>query len=191
MVCKRTASRRRLPRLTIPDDSRARAAKLMAPFKNRLKVGIVWTGSLTYRANHRRSTTPESFAGLAAVPGVQLFSLYKGDAHKDFLASGMAGVVIDACGRDRDFADSAAMIDAMDLMITTDTAVVHVAASLGKPVWNMLTWEGFWLYGEGAQTPWYPSMRLFRQPASGDWDSVFAEVEGELRKLVAERKAAQ
>lgn len=178
-----------LPRLAIPDDSRARAAKLTASFAHRFRIGIVWTGSLTYRANHRRSTTPESFAPLATVPGVQLFSLYKGDAHKDFLDSGMAGPIVDACGHDRDFADTAAMIDAMDLMITTDTAVVHVAASMGKPVWNMLTWEGFWLYGKEATTPWYPSMRLFRQPASGDWDTVFAEVETALRKLMAERTA--
>ena len=179
------------PRFAIAEDSRARTQRLMAPFGKHLKVGVVWTGSLTYRANHRRSTTPENFAGLATVPGVQLFSLYKGDAHQDFLDSGMAGVIVDACGHDRDFADSAAMIDAMDLMITTDTAVVHVAASLGKPVWNMLTWEGFWLYGDQDTTPWYPSMRLFRQPSSGDWNSVFAAVEAELRELIAKRQAAE
>ena len=170
-----------LPKLHIPEDSRARAGKITAPHKDRFKIGIVWTGSLTYRANHRRSTSPESFLGLAGVPGVQLFSLYKGDAHKDFVESGMCGLIVDGCGADRDFADSAALIDEMDLMITTDTAVVHVAASLGKPVWNLLTWEGFWLYGSGETTPWYPSMRLFRQKTSGDWPPVFEEVEAALR----------
>ena len=170
-----------LPRLHIPDDSRKRARSITDFFKSRFKIGVVWTGSLTYRANHRRSTGPESFLGLAQVPGVQLFSLYKGDAHQDFLDSGMAGLIIDACGNDRDFADTAALIDEMDLMITTDTAVVHVAASLGKPVWNLLTWEGFWLYCDGETTPWYPSMRLFRQQASGDWDELFARVQAELR----------
>ena len=170
-----------LPRLSIPADSRERAKRIVAPFHNRFKIGVVWTGSLTYRANHRRSTGPECFLGLATVPGVQLFSLYKGDAHKDFVESGMAGLILDACGSDRDFADSAALIDEMDLMITTDTAVVHVAASLGKPVWNLLTWEGFWLYGSGETTPWYPSMRLFRQRTNGDWTSLFAQVEAELR----------
>ena len=170
-----------LPKLHIPEDSRARARKITAPHKDKFKIGIVWTGSLTYRANHRRSTTPESFLGLAGVPGVQLFSLYKGDAHKDFVESGMCGLIVDACGADRDFADSAAIIDEMDLLITTDTAVVHVAGSLGKPVWNMLTWEGFWLYGAGDTTPWYPSMRLFRQKTSGAWPPVFDEVEAALR----------
>lgn len=172
------------PRLHIPDDSRSRAKRLVKPFEGRFKVGIVWTGSLTYRANHRRSTTPENFLGLAGVPGTQLFSLYKGDAHQSFLESGMAGLIVDACGNDRDFADTAALIDEMDLMITTDTAVVHVAASLGKPVWNMLTWEGFWLYGAEETTPWYPSMRLFRQRTSGDWPEVFERVEHELRAHV-------
>ena len=93
----------------------------------------------------------------------------------------MAGLIIDACGADRDFADKAALIDEMGLMITTDTAVVHVAGSLGKPIWNMLTWEGFWLYGERDTTPWFPSMRLFLQKSSGDWQGVLAEVEAALR----------
>jgi hypothetical protein len=116
---------------------------------------------------------------------VQLFSLYKGDAHDAFLDSGMAGLVVDACGADRDFADSAAVIAEMDLMITTDSAVVHVAASLGKPVWNLLAWEGYWLYGEAETTPWYPSMRLFRQPRPGDWEALFARVETALRDRLA------
>jgi len=171
-----------LPKLTIPDDSRERAKRVVHAFKDHFKIGIVWTGSLTYRANHRRSTGPDSFLGLAGVPGVQLFSLYKGDAHQNFVDGGMNGLILDACGRDRDFADTAAIIDEMDLMITTDTAVVHVAASLGKPIWHMLTWEGFWLYGDGDTTPWYPSMRIFRQKANGEWDDVFQRVEAELRK---------
>ncbi len=170
-----------LPKLGLPADSRSRARQIAAPFDDRFKIGIVWTGSLTYRANHRRSTTPDNFLGLAQVPGVQLFSLYKGDARQDFLDSGMAGLIVDACGDDRDFADTAAVIQEMDLMITTDTAVVHVAASLGKPVWNLLTYEGFWLYGNGDTTPWYPSMRLFRQRSSRGWEEVFARVETELR----------
>jgi hypothetical protein len=176
-------------RLSIPDDSRARARARVGPFEGMLKVGIVWTGSLSYRANHRRAAGLERFLPLAEIPGVQLFSLYKGDAHDTLAASGELGTIVDACGDDRDFADAAGIMDALDLMVTTDTAVVHVAASLGKPVWNLLAYEGFWLYGLGERTPWYPSMRLFRQPEPGDWDSVFAAVGRELRALVAERGA--
>ncbi|MEM7176474.1 MAG: tetratricopeptide repeat protein [Pseudomonadota bacterium] len=169
------------PKLSIPQESRDRARQLLAPFDEWFKIGVVWTGSLTYRANHRRSSGPEHFARLAEVPGVQLFSLYKGDAHQAFLESGMAGLIMDACGNDQDFADTAAIIDEMDLMITTDTAVVHVAGSLGKPIWNMLAHEGFWLYGTGDETPWYPNMRLFRQQSNGDWPEVFGRVEIALR----------
>ncbi len=175
------------PRLTIPEDSRERARRIVQPFDDRFKIGVIWTGSLTYRGNHRRSTGPDSFLDLASVPGVQLFSLYKGDAHKDFVGSGMSGLIVDACGHDRDFADTAAIIDEMDLMITTDTAVVHVAASMGKPIWNMLTYEGFWLYGADESTPWYPSMKLFRQRASGDWAELFARVETALRAHLEEQ----
>ncbi len=172
--------------LHILDDSRARAKAITAPHADRFRIGVVWTGSLTYGANHRRSVTAERFLPLAEVPGVQLFSLYKGPGHDAFVESGMPSLIVDACGSDRDFADSAAVIDEMDLLITTDTAVVHVAASLGKPVWNMLQYEGFWLYGDGDTTPWYPSMTLYRQPANGDWDSVFARVEADLRALLSE-----
>jgi len=176
------------PQLTIPDDCRAKACRTVAPYKNRFRIGVVWTGSQTYLTNHRRSTKPESFLGLARIPGVQLFSLYKGEAHADYLNSGVASLIADACGDDRDFADTAAIIDEMDLMITTDTAVVHIAASLGKPVWNLLSYEGFWLYGAEDTTPWYPSMRLFRQTSVGGWDELFERVETELRRYLDERR---
>ncbi|MEM1277729.1 MAG: tetratricopeptide repeat protein [Pseudomonadota bacterium] len=168
------------PRFKIPEESRARAQALVAPFAGQFRIGVVWTGSLTYNANHRRASGPEAFLPLIDTPDTQLFSLYKGDAHGAFLASGMAGLITDACQEDRDFADTAAVIEQMDLLITTDTAVVHVAASMGKPIWNLLSHEGFWLYGTGETTPWYPSMRLFRQKTPGDWTEVFARVKSEL-----------
>lgn len=175
------------PRLFVPVESRARAAAKVAPFARRFKIGVVWTGSLTYKANHRRSVEPEAFIDLAQMPGVQLFSLYKGDALAAFHQSGLAGLIVDACGDDRDFADTAALIEAMDLMITTDTAVVHVAASLGKPVWNLLSYEGFWLYGLGETTPWYPTMRLWRQSRGGEWPEVFARVQAALAQHIEGR----
>ena len=178
-----------LPRLTIPDDSRSRAQALTAVHDASFRIGVVWTGSTTYRTNNRRSARPESFLGLATVPGVQLFSLYKGAAHDAFLNSGMAGLIVDACGTDRDFADTAAVIEKMDLMIITDTAVVHIAASLGKPVWNLLSREGYWLYGQGDTTPWYPSIRLFRQTGQGDWAELFGRVEAALRAHLEDRKS--
>jgi len=176
------------PRLVIPEDSRARAARILRPFARRFRIGVVWTGSPTYRANHRRSVAPERFAPLAEMPGVQLFSLYKGEDHDAFLESGMAGVIHDTCATDRDLADTAAVIAGMHMLITTDTAVVHIAGSLGKPVWNLLPHESFWLYGLGETTLWYPSMRIFRQQSPGDWDGVFARVETALAEHLEERK---
>jgi len=175
------------PRLTIPEDSRARARHILEPFDGRFKIGIVWTGAADYRGNHRRSTEIAHFAGLAALPGVQLVSLAKGDAATELAKSGYAGLILNAASSDRDLADAAGLIDEMDLMITTDTSVVHVAGSLGKPIWNLLAYEGYWLYGTGETTPWYPSMRLFRQERSGDWTGLFARVKDELATLLEAR----
>jgi len=172
------------PRLFIPADSRKRAQSIISPFKNRFRIGVVWTGSKNYNANHHRSVQPECFVGLAKLPGVQLFSLHKGDVEKEFTRSGMAGLIVDSCKGDRDLADTAALIDNLDLLITTDTAVVHIAAAMGKPVWNLLAHESFWAYGAGETTPWYPSMRLFRQRIQGDWEELFQRVEVELRRLL-------
>ncbi|RMF33150.1 MAG: tetratricopeptide repeat protein [Alphaproteobacteria bacterium] len=171
-------------RLTVPEDSRERAKMILAPFARRLKVGVLWSGSVTYRANHKRSFSQDMFYRLAAIPGLQLFSLYKGPLHSEFQSSGLASVVIDASGSDRDFADTAALIEGLDLVVSMDSAVVHVAGSLGAPVWNLLHFSAYWLYGPFPDhTPWYPSMRLIRQPAPDDWDSVFDRVAAELGEM--------
>ncbi|QDL94202.1 tetratricopeptide repeat protein (plasmid) [Paroceanicella profunda] len=179
-------------RLTVPDDAGARARALLAPHRGRLTVGVLWSGSLTYRANHKRSFAQERFYRLAGVPGVSLFSLYKGPLLEEFRGSPLASLVIDAGGHDRDFADTAGLIRALDLVVSMDSAVVHLAGSLGRPVWNLLHHSAYWLYGpEGATTPWYPSMRLIRQPVLDDWDSVFDTVVADLAALAAARGAAR
>ena len=84
-----------------------------------------------------------------------------------------------------DFADTAAMMDGLDLIITVDTAVAHLAGALGKPVWTLLPFVPDWRWGlEKDETPWYPTMRLFRQPRIGDWETVIAEVRGQLESFV-------
>ncbi|GIX15735.1 MAG: hypothetical protein KatS3mg118_3694 [Paracoccaceae bacterium] len=176
-------------RLTVPPDSLRRAEAIVAPHAGRLKVGVLWSGSVTYRANHKRSFSPERFYPLAEIPGVTLFSLYKGPLHEEFLRSGLASVVVDAAGSDRDFADTAALMQKLDLIVSMDSAVVHIAGSLGLPVWNLLHHSAYWLYAPWPDhTPWYPSMRLIRQPAVDDWDGVFAVVLRDLRAMAAERR---
>ena len=174
--------------LTIPKDSKERAARLTKPFNAHFKIGVLWSGSLTFRANHKRSFDHTRFLQLAQIPQVQLFSLYKGALHDTFVADGTNAVIVDAAGRDRDFADSAALIQTLDLVVTMDSAIAHVAGSLGVPVWNLLHSEAYWLYEPFKDhTPWYPNMRLVRQEIAGDWATVFDGLEADIRKLVSTR----
>ena len=164
-------------RLHVPDDSRARARAIVAPFRDRFKVGVAWCGSVTYRGNAFRSFSHTQFHGLMDIPGLQMFSLYKGPELKAFQDDGSNSFIVDAAGTDRDFADCAAMMQEMDLVITSCTAICHVAGSLAVPTWTLLHWDAFWLWQhEGAQTPWYPQMRLIRQSRPRDWDGVFGKV---------------
>lgn len=177
------------PPLHVPTASLDRARSLLAPWADRFRVGIVWSGSVTFKGNGLRATTLERFLRLAEVPGVQLFSLQKGPPAAELATSGAGSIVVDLTGSCVDFADTAAMISRLDLVIMTDSAVAHVAGSLGKPVWNLLNLVPYWLYlREREDTPWYPSMRLFRQQRHGDWDAVFARVADALAGAVASKR---
>ena len=147
---------------------------------DRRKVGIVWAGSATHINNRRRSCPREAVLPLARLPGIALYSLQKSDgAAAEPWPEGSG--VIDLTDRLGDFADTAALIERLDLVLTVDTAVAHLAGALGKPVWVMLPqapdWR--WLLGRD-DSPWYPTMRLFRQQAPGDWDGVMARVRAAL-----------
>lgn len=157
------------------------AQHLLNLAKDRLKVGIVWSGSTTFQGNHKRAVSLDRFLTLAEVPNIQLYSLQKGPLEKDIAESGASGLIYDLAPCLNDFADTAAIIEKLDLIIMTDSSVAHLAGSLGRPVWNLLGSRPYWLYlHEREDSPWYPSMRLFRQPRHGDWDSVFKAVKQEL-----------
>jgi Flp pilus assembly protein TadD len=176
-------------RLTVPQESIDRANGIVAPYPGTFNVGVVWTGSATYKGNAFRSFSHTDFLPLSDIDGVQLFSLYKGPFLDPFVADGSSAFIIDAASTDRDFADCAATMQQMDLIVTSDTATAHIAGSLGLPVWTVLHWDPFWLYGHTEPvSPWYPSMRLFRQPSPRDWDGVFAQILPRLRVQVAKRK---
>lgn len=178
------------PPLHIPADSVTRATRIARPFGARLKVGVMWAGSTSYKGDHKRSVASERFMPLAAIPGVQLFSLYNGPLLDWFRSSSDSAVMLDASGDDRDFADCAAMIRELDLVISVDSAAAHLSASLGVETWNLLAFAPYWIYGEqGDTTPWHPSMRLVRQTAPGDWDGVFARTQTMLRDRAAEHAA--
>ena len=146
----------------------------------RLRVGLAWKGNAQFENDDARSLPSlDALAPLAVVEGIQFVSLQKGAGENDVsttisLAAGGAALT--------DMADTAALIANLDLVISVDTAVAHLAGALGKPCWLLLPdylpdWR--WLSGR-LDTPWYPSMRLFRQPAIGGWAPLISHVAEEL-----------
>jgi hypothetical protein len=173
-------------RLAAPPESRQRLAPLIAAAGGRLRVGIVWSGSVTFKANAQRAVGLDRFLPFAAIPGLRLFSLQKGPPARDLQRPGAREAIVDLGAHCRDFADTAAAIELLDLVVMTDSSVAHLAGSLGRPVWNLLSFSPYWLYGTGGeQGPWYGSMRLLRQRRPGDWAGLFAEVEKRLREAAA------
>jgi Tfp pilus assembly protein PilF len=149
------------------------------------KVGLVWSGNIFPDHNRHRSLDPEMIRPLFQVPGVRFYSLQKGEAASE--ASKMP--VIDFSSRLTDFAQTAGLMKGLDLVITIDTSVAHLAGALGKEVWTLLPFSPDWRWFlERADSPWYPSMRLFRQPKPGDWKSVIKQIARELKRLFETRK---
>jgi tetratricopeptide (TPR) repeat protein len=146
-----------------------------------LRVGLVWSGNATHRDDHNRSVALARLAPLFDVSGVQFVSLQKDLREAD--AQTLAGEprLTDAARDFGDFCDTAAAVALMDLVITVDTSVAHLAGALGKPVWLMLPLCPDWRWlTDRDDSPWYPSARLFRQPRAGDWHSVIAQVREQL-----------
>jgi Flp pilus assembly protein TadD len=175
-------------KLAIPDQSVEKLSFINKMFAEKLKVGIVWSGSLTFKDNHNRSTSLGHFIKLAQNPNIQLFSLQKGPCQKDIESFGFGPLVVDLGNQLEDFADTAAAVSSLDLVVMTDSSVAHLAGSLGKPVINMLNYKPYWLYGlQGQSTPWYPSMQLLRQQRPGDWGMVFERVANVIESFCSER----
>jgi tetratricopeptide (TPR) repeat protein len=154
-----------------------------------LRVGLVWAGGRRPDPNlaivdRRRSIALDRLAPLGAVPGVSLVSLQKGPASRVDPPPDLA--LHDFTAELQDFADTAALVDGLDLVISVDTAVVHLAGALGKPVWLLNRFDTCWRWLLGRDdSPWYPQLRQFRQPTPGDWDSVIREVRDSLQLLAA------
>ena len=151
-----------------------------------LKIGIVWAGQPTHKENHNRSCTLSQFAPLLEIPGVQFIGLQKGPAAKQRFNPEEANIHFANLGEEfKDFSDTAGLIENLDLVISVDTAVAHLAGAMGKPVWVLLPFIPDWRWMiDRADSPWYPRMRLFRQKISEDWNSVFEQTADELRALV-------
>ena len=149
------------------------------------RVGVAWAGSPQHRNDRRRSLPPALLAPLFTLPGIDWQALQKGAAAAqiDGLDEARAVVRLDPGS---DFAQTAALVDTLDAVVTIDTSIAHLAGALGKPVFVLLPYAPDWRWGiAGERTPWYPTARLIRQPAPGDWESVVAALRDRLPGLLA------
>jgi len=159
------------------------------------KVGLVWAGRPQHDNDRNRSMRLEELLPLAKIRGIALYSLQKGPAEEALAKPPNGMTVTPLGGRFADFADTAAAIANLDLVITVDTAVAHLAGAMGKPVWTLLPMVPDWRWLlECEDSPWYPTMRLFRQETAGDWSGVVTAVakalRAELRKGKTPAKSA-
>ena len=160
-----------------------------------LKVGLCWAGgtrpdqSGAHAIDRRRSLGLQSFAPIAAVKGVRFYSLQKGPPAAQLAEVGPrwpGPPIIDMTEDLQDFADTAALVANLDLVIACDTSTAHLAGALGRPVWILNRFDACWRWlAERDDSPWYPSARLFRQKRPGDWDAVVDELARELAILAA------
>jgi hypothetical protein len=157
------------------------------------KVGIRWQGRGGIRADIGRSFPLAAFAPLAAISGVRLISLQKGAGTEqlgELPPSVIVESVLDADEGPDSFLDTAALIESLDLVISCDTSVAHLSGSLGHSTWLALGRAPDWRWHlHRSDSPWYRSVRLFRQARWGDWAGVVAEMHSELTRLVTRRRA--
>jgi len=182
-----------VPYLSVPETHFHQWRAWMSPYRG-YRVGICWQGNPQHHADVYRSLPLEQFADVAGIPGVSLFSLQHGFGSEqvDQVSFGSQIVRLPA-DFDRSsgaFVDTAAVIQSLDLVITSDTSTAHLAGALGVPTWLLLgkvpDWR--WLLND-TSTAWYPTMRLFRQASIGDWQAVMREVAAKLESLVHGREA--
>ncbi len=149
----------------------------------RFKAGLVWAGNPRHSDDRRRSLPPGALAPLAAVDGVRWYSLQFGLRAGQSPAPPEGFPLTDLGPETQDFRDLAAAIEEMDLVISVDTSAAHLAGALGLPVWVLLPYLPDWRWGLGRpDTPWYPTMRLFRQRRPGEWASVIEDAARQLRR---------
>ncbi len=162
------------------------------PADGKLRVGLVWAGSprpgepRNHHADRRRSLRLACLAPLAGIPGVRFVSLQLGPPSEQARTPPPGLDLIDPTPDIADFEDTAALIAGLDLVISVDTSVAHLAGGLGRPVWVLSRFDGCWRWLSGRDdSPWYPTLRLYRQERAGDWSGPIARIVQDLRGLAA------
>ena len=164
------------------DQDRSAASRQLLAGLDGLRVGLVWAGGRRPDPNlaavdRRRSIALDAMSPLGEVSGVTFISLQKGEPSAQAAHPPRGMALYDFTADLHDFADTAALVDNLDLVISVDTAVAHLAGALGKPVWVLLPSAPDWRWmRDRSDSPWYPSARLFRQSVRGDWPSLVQKV---------------
>lgn len=182
------------PYLAVPPENGAKWQHRLGPRgeEQALRVGVVWAGNPAHYNDLQRSIPCNLLLPtLARVPGVQLFSLQKGSGADQLEAVRKNVDIVDLAPELDDFADTAAAIERLDAVITVDTSIAHLAGALAKAVWMLLPMpsEFRWMH-DRVDSPWYPTMRLFRQSSTGDWKSLLENVATELTRFSSASRPA-
>jgi Flp pilus assembly protein TadD len=173
-----------VPYLSPPDADAARWQNRLGGLQHP-RVGLVWAGRSTHGNDANRSLSLAALTPLLGVPGVSFVSLQAGPRGTE-LAALPPGLVSDVASHLQDFGDTAAAVASLDMLVSVDTAVVHLAGALGRPVHVLLPFAPDWRWLlERSDSPWYPTLHLHRQTAPGDWSTPLAEVAAVLRRLAA------
>jgi tetratricopeptide (TPR) repeat protein len=169
----------------------ARWRARLAEAKESCRVGLVWASQSQHRTAAAKSVTLDALSALGAVPGVRFYSLQKGEAAEQARRPPPGMRLTDLSAELADFADTAAALAGLDVVISVDTAVAHLAGALGMPAWTLLKFAPDWRWLLAREDcPWYPTMRLFRQARPGDWSEPLARLRDALERLAGAKAGA-
>lgn len=155
-----------------------------------IRIGLVWAGGPKHKNDRKRSLYLKDFAPLAEFADIKFYSMQKGKAAIETRKLPEVIRLIDYTDEIRDFSDTAALMKNLDLIISVDTAVAHLAGAIGRPVWTLLPFTPDWRWMlDREDSPWYPTMRLLRQPSPGDWESVIQQIKMALKDFIRSKKS--
>ena len=166
-----------VPYIHVDPEREAWAANMMKVLGPLVRVGVAWAGNPKYGRDRERSIEPHHILELLEARGIALLSLQKGAPVEQLASLGCQSLISNLDRQINDFVDTAAIVSQLDIVVTCDSSVAHLAGAMGKPVWVAIPYAPDWRWFLGREdTPWYPTMRLYRQSHPGDWDGVFRRI---------------